>query len=103
MSLIKRVSFVYDTIILDVWWRMIVGYAISHGIDARLTGAALRAAIERRKPPPGCVHHCDRGSQCAAETYRQLLSGHGLGESRRRKGNPYNNAEAESCMNTLKA
>ncbi|MGX9148213.1 IS3 family transposase, partial [Mesorhizobium sp. 128a] len=55
--------FVYVAIILDAWSRMIVGYAIGRSIDARLTLAALRAAIERRKPLPGCVHHSDRGSQ----------------------------------------
>ncbi|WP_352448041.1 hypothetical protein [Mesorhizobium sp. M0013] len=43
---------------------MIVGYAIGRSIDARLTMAALSAAVERRMPPPGCVHHSDRGSQC---------------------------------------
>ncbi|AZV20019.1 IS3 family transposase [Mesorhizobium sp. M7A.F.Ce.TU.012.03.2.1] len=96
------VRFVYVAIILDVWSRMIVGYAISRAIDARLTGAALRAAIERRKPPPGCVHHSDGGSQYAAETYRQLLAGHGLAGSMGRKGNPYDNAKAESFMKTLK-
>jgi putative transposase len=47
-----------------------VGYAISRSIDARLTVAALRAALERRKPPTGCVHHSDRGSQYAAQLYR---------------------------------
>ncbi|RUU25955.1 DDE-type integrase/transposase/recombinase [Mesorhizobium sp. M6A.T.Ce.TU.016.01.1.1] len=96
------VRFVYVAIILDVWSRMIVGYAISRAIDARLTGAALRAAIERRKPPPGCVHHSDRGSQYAAETYRQLLTSHGLAGSMGRKGNPCDNAKAESFMKTLK-
>jgi putative transposase len=50
-------------VILDAWSRRVVGYAISRSIDVRLTLAALNAAIERRKPPPGCVHHTDRGSQ----------------------------------------
>jgi putative transposase len=56
-------SFVYVAVILDAWSRRVVGYAISRSIDARLTIAALKAAIARRKPPPGCVHHSDRGSQ----------------------------------------
>jgi putative transposase len=56
-------GFVYVAVILDAWSRRVVGYAISRSIDARLTVAALTAAIERRKPPPGCVHHSDRGSQ----------------------------------------
>jgi hypothetical protein len=42
-------------------------------MDARLTVAALKVAIERRRPPPGCIHHSDRGSQYAAELYRSIL------------------------------
>src|SRR5680860_734620 len=61
-------SFVYVAVILDAWSRRVVGYAISRSIDARLTVAALKAAIERRKPPPGCVHHSDRGSQSVSYT-----------------------------------
>jgi putative transposase len=52
-------SFAYVAVILDAWSRRAVGYAISRSIDVRLTLAALKAAIERRKPPPGCVHHSD--------------------------------------------
>jgi putative transposase len=63
-------GFAYVAVILDGWSRRVVGYAISHSIDARLTLAALAAAIEDRKPPPGCVHHSDRGSQYAAAAYR---------------------------------
>jgi len=56
-------GFVYVAVILDAWSRRVVGYAIGRSIDVRLTLAALKAAIERRHPPPGCVHHSDRGSQ----------------------------------------
>ena len=56
-------GFVYLAAILDAWSRRVVGYAISRSIDARLTVAALKAAIHVRKPPAGCVHHSDRGSQ----------------------------------------
>lgn len=94
--------FVYVAIILDAWSRLIVGYAIGHSIDARLTVAALRTAIDLRKPPPGCIHHSDRGSQYAAEIYRQLIADHGLLGSMGRRGNPYDNAKAESFMKTLK-
>ncbi len=96
------VGFVYVAVILDAWSRRVVGYAISRSIDARLTIAALKAAIERRKPPPGCVHHSDRGSQYAAERYRELLAAHGLVGSMGRRGNPYDNAKAESFMKTMK-
>jgi putative transposase len=64
-------GFVYVAVILDAWSRRVVGYAISRSIDVRLTLTALNAAIERRKPPPGCVHHTDRGSQYAAQGYRE--------------------------------
>jgi len=95
-------GFVYVGVILDAWSRRVVGYAISRSIDARLTVAALKSAIERRKPPPGCIHHSDRGSQYAAQVYRDTLAVHGLVGSMGRRGNPYDNAKAESFMKTLK-
>ena len=82
-------GFVYLAAILDAWSRRVVGYAISRSIDARLAVAALKAAISARNPPRGCVHHSDRGSQYASE-------------SMGRRGNPYDNAKAESFMKTLK-
>jgi putative transposase len=94
--------FIYVAVILDAWSRMIVGYAIGRSIDARLTLAALKAAIERRQPPPGCIHHSDRGSQYAAQIYRDELEAHDLIGSMGRRGNPYDNAKAESFMKTLK-
>jgi putative transposase len=96
------VGFVYVAIILDAWSRKVVGYAISRSIDARLAIAALKTAIARRRPPRGCIHHSDRGSQYAAEPYRKILARHGLVGSMGRRGNPYDNAKAESFMKTLK-
>ncbi len=95
-------GFAYVAVILDAWSRRAVGYAISRSIDVRLTLAALNAAIERRRPPPGCVHHSDRGSQYAAQAYREALLRCGLVGSMGRRGNPYDNAKAESFMKTLK-
>ena len=95
-------GFVYLAAILDAWSRRVVGYAISRSVDARLTLAALKAALRTRRPPPGCVHHSDRGGQYASEIYRQLLVEHGLVGSMGRRGNPYDNAMAESFMKTLK-
>jgi putative transposase len=95
-------GFAYVAVILDAWSRRAVGYAISRSIDVRLTLAALTAAIERRKPPPGCIHHTDRGSQYAAQGYREMLLRHGLVGSMGRRGNPYDNPKAESFMKTLK-
>ncbi len=68
----------------------------------RLTVAALNAAIARREPPPGCLHHSVRGSQYASEAYRKALEAGKLNGSMGRRGNPYDNAKAESFMKTLK-
>jgi putative transposase len=95
-------GFVYVAVILDAWSRRVVGYAISRLIDARLTIAALRAAVRSRGPPAGCVHHSDRGSQYAALAYRKLLAEHELEASMGRRGNPYDNAKAERFIKTLK-
>jgi putative transposase len=96
------IGFVYLAAILDAWSRRVVGYAISRSIDARLVVAALKAAVNARKPARGCVHHSDRGSQYASEPYRAVLREHGLVGSMGRRGNPYDNAKAESFMKTLK-
>jgi putative transposase len=96
------VGFVYVAVIMDAWSRRIIGYAIGRRIDARLTLAALEAAIASRSPPPGCVHHSDRGSQYAAQAYRDRLAAAGLVGSMGRRGNPYDNAMAESLVKTLK-
>jgi putative transposase len=95
-------GFAYLAAILDAWSRRAVGYAISRSIDARVAVAALKAAIRVRQPPRGCIHHSDRGSQYASEPYRQVLAEHGLVGSMGRRGNPYDNAKAESFMKTLK-
>ena len=95
-------GFVYVAIILDGWSRRVVGHAMSRSIDARLTLAALGAAVADRKPAPGCVHHSDRGSQYAAKAYRDELAARGIKGSMGRRGNPYDNAKAESFMKTLK-
>jgi len=95
-------GFVYLAAILDAWSRRVIGYAISRAIDARVAVAALKAAIRVRQPPKGCIHHSDRGSQYASEPYRNVLAEHGLVGSMGRRGNPYDNAKAESFMKTLK-
>ncbi len=95
-------GFVYLAAILDAWSRKVVGYAISRSMEARVAVAALKAAIRNRTPSKGCIHHSDRGSQYASEVYRELLADHGLTGSMSRRGNPYDNAKAESFMKTLK-
>jgi putative transposase len=95
-------GFVYLAVILDAWSRKVVGYGLGRNIDARLTTAALNAAIKARRPMPGCVFHTDRGAQYAASRHRRILKQHGLVGSMSRPGNPYDNPQAESFMKTLK-
>ena len=95
-------GFAYVALILDAWSRRVVGYAIGRSIDARLAVEALRRAITARRPLPGCVFHSDRGSQYAAGAHRDLLAEHGFVGSMSRRGNPYDNPQAESFMKTLK-
>ena len=95
-------GFVYVALVLDAWSRRVVGYAIGRSIDTRLALAALKAALASRRPPAGCICHTDRGSQYASARYRQLLADHRLVGSMSRRGNPFDNAKAESFIKTLK-
>jgi hypothetical protein len=80
----------------------VVGYAISRLMEARIAVAALKSAIRTRLPPRGCIRHSDRGSRYASDAYRALLAEHGLKGWMSRRGNPYDNAKAESFMKALK-
>lgn len=97
-----RNEFVFLAVILDAWSRMVVGYAVSRLLDTRLPLAALEAAINSRAPPPGLIHHSDRGCQYASRSYRERLAAADIRGSMSRKANPYDNAQAESFMKTLK-
>ena len=95
-------EFVYLAVILDAYSRRVIGWALDRTLEDELTLEALQMAIARRVVQPGLVHHSDRGSQYAAEDYRAELAKHGLNGSMGRRGNPYDNAKAESFMKTLK-
>lgn len=95
-------SFVYLAVILDSYSRKAIGYALSKRIDTELTLGALRMAIHNRDYPIGCIHHSDRGVQYAAHAYVDLLRENQFKISMSGKGNPYDNAQAESFMKTLK-
>jgi transposase InsO family protein len=95
-------GFVYLAIILDLYSRRVIGWHVSKRIDGDLAVAALRMAIERRKPMPGCIHHSDRGIQYLCGDYVALLEKHGFWISNSAKGNPYDNAWTERFMRTLK-
>lgn len=91
-------GFVYVAVILGAWTRRVVGYAIGRLINVRLTLAALRSAIESRKPPPGRIHHGDRGTQYGQGRYRQALAEHGLVGSMGRAPHQFNNLPACAAM-----
>lgn len=94
---------VYLAVILDACSRKVIGYALSKRIDTPLVLAALRAAYAARRPVAGtCIHHTDRGCQYASALYREVLAEFGLIGSMSATANPYNNAQAESFMTTLK-
>ena len=95
-------GFLYLAVILDLFSRKVIGWALSEHIDTQLTSTALRMALEERRPPSGCIHHSDRGVQYASHAYVDELRGAGMQISMARKGNPYDNAVAESFMKTLK-
>ena len=97
-----RTGFVYLAAILDAYSRRVIGYAISTGLDTALTLEALRMAIIQRRPSPGIVHHSDQGVQYASGAYVDELKSHGFETSMAGKGNPYENAMAESFFKTLK-
>jgi putative transposase len=95
-------EFVFLSVILDVWSRKVVGYASGKTLGTPLTLAALESAAAARRPGPGLIHHSDRGTQYAAREYRERLDQLGIRGSMGRKGNPYDNAYAESFFKTLK-
>jgi putative transposase len=95
-------EFVYLAVVLDVFSRKVVGWALERTLAAQLAVAALRQAIEQRQPPPGLVHHSDRGLQYASEEYARVLRLHHITPSMSRPANPYDNAFCESFMRTLK-
>jgi transposase InsO family protein len=88
--------FVYLAAILDLFSRRVVGWAISKKINTELCLAALKMAVENRKPPKGLVHHSDRGVQYTSDEYVGCLKENGIDISMSRKGNCWDNAFMES-------
>ena len=97
-----RSGWLYLAVLLDCYSRKVVGWAMSHANDTGLVVAALEMALARRRPRPGLIHHTDRGSTYAADTYRSRLTSQQALSSMSRKGNCYDNAVAESFFSTLK-
>lgn len=92
----------YLAVVLDLFSRFIVGWAVGPTNDRHLTMQALERALHRRNPEAGALHHSDRGSTYASDDYRRLLATHGLTCSMSRRANCYDNAAMESFFSTLK-
>jgi len=97
-----RHEFVYLAVILDGYSRKVVGWALDRTLASRLAVEALTRAISQRQPPPGLVHHSDRGVQYASDVYVGILHQHQILPSMSRPANPYDNACCESFFKTLK-
>ena len=95
-------GWLYLALVLDLFARKIVGWAMSETMPQELTLAALWVALGWRDPDPGLVHHSDRGSQYAAHDYRSVLKARGITVSMSRKGDCWDNAPMESANGTLK-
>lgn len=97
-----RYEFVYLAAIMDAFSRRVIGFSIQNTLSKELSLSALRMALAKRDFGKGLIHHSDRGVQYACGDYIDLLSAHGILISMSRVGNPYDNAQAESFMATLK-
>jgi putative transposase len=95
-------GWLYLAVVLDLYSRMVVGWAVSAVIDRHLVIKALQMALKRRCPDSGLLHHSDRGSQYASEEFQKALEAHGITCSMSRRGDCYDNAAMESWFGTLK-
>ena len=95
-------GWLYLAVVVDLYSRLVVGWAMSERMTTDLVCNALQMALWRRHLPRGVIVHSDRGSQYCAGTYQSLLKQHGLLCSMSAKGNCYDNACAESFFHTLK-
>ena len=95
-------GWLYVALVLDLFARKIVGWAMSDTMPQELTLGALRVALGWRDPDPGLVHHSDRGSQYAANDYRGVLNARGITVSMSRKGDCWDNSPMESANGTVK-
>ena len=96
-------GWLYLAVLLDLFSRRVIGWALSDTNDRALALEALNRALRLRHPPRGLVHHTDRGSPYASEDYRNALAEHGMKQSMSRTGDCWDNAVAESFFATLRA
>jgi transposase InsO family protein len=95
-------GWLYLAVLLDLYSRRVIGWAMGQRLTGELAEQALRMALTNRQPRAGLLHHSDRGSQYAAMNYQQVLTRHGITPSMSRKGNCWDNACVESFFGTLK-
>ena len=95
-------GWLYLAVVLDLASRRIVGWALSARLDRHLVLTALDRALARRRPPPGLLHHSDRGSVYASGDYQARLAAVGVVPSMSRRGDCWDNAVVESFFATLK-
>jgi transposase InsO family protein len=96
-------GWLYLALVMDLWSRRIVGWAMADHLRSELVLAALEMAVLHRHPPKGLIVHSDRGVQYACTDTRQFLVAHGLLSSMSRSGNPYDNAWMESAIGKIKS
>jgi len=95
-------GWLYLAVVLDFFNREIVGWSLNEQLSAALACDALSMACARRRPPPGLIHHSDRGVQYASHAFQATLAHYGMRCSMSRKGNCWDNAPTESFFNSLK-
>jgi transposase InsO family protein len=95
-------GWLYLSVVMDVFNREIVGWALHDRIKKHLVVTALRKAIVNRDPQPGLIFHSDRGNQYASHEVRKILKVRGIRQSMCGKGNCYDNAMMESFFSSLK-
>jgi len=95
-------GWIYLAVVIDLYSRRVVGWSIDRRMKKALVIRALMMAINLRKPPPGLIHHSDRGSQYASHDYQKILKQHGMVCSMSRKGNCWDNAPVERFFSSLK-
>ena len=95
-------GWVYLAVVIDLYSRRVVGWAVDRRMTKALVIRALMMAVNLRKPPAGLICHSDRGSQYASHDYQKLLRRYGLVASMSRKGNCWDNAPVERFFSSLK-
>ena len=100
--LATRTGWLYLTVIIDLFSRLVVGWSLSSSLSHDMVVTALKRAVTRRQPGKGVIFHSDRGIQYACTDFRKELSKHGFIQSMSRKGDCWDNAVAESFFGVMK-